>query len=424
MNVKSILAVAAGAGASLALFTACQNDKEESYVTYMLPKTQKMTLTAEQSEQLRKNNDFAFDLLRHAYSTQEEGNNQGKSLFISPMGVTYMLGMLNAGANEEAQQEITQTLHAEGKSATEINQLCQTVMDQAPKVDPSVKVLTANSIYTDKNFEIVPQYQSDMSKYYQADARVLDFSQPSSINTINDWAKKKTEGMIPSIIDKFDARAACYLLNAVYFQATWTKQFDREETSKQPFTKANGEQTQLDMMHSKALLNAKSTDNSLMVRIGYGSDTWSMYVIMPKEGKSIDEVLGQLDASTLDQGWLRTTLDLQLPKFKTTNKIDLKQILPEMGLSSIFSFKGNLTGICKDHGLTVGKMYQSGQIDVNEEGTKATMVTVSELLCTSPGPGPSIEDFNGQFHANRPFIYLIREGYSGAIFFAGIYTGE
>jgi serpin B len=50
-------------------------------------------------------------------------------------------------------------------------------------------------------------------------------------------------------------------------------------------------------------------------------------------------------------------------------------------------------------------------VDVNEEGTEAAAVTSVEIGLTSVGPGPIVVD--------RPFLFAIRENYSGTILFMG-----
>ena len=62
-------------------------------------------------------------------------------------------------------------------------------------------------------------------------------------------------------------------------------------------------------------------------------------------------------------------------------------------------------------------MRQKAKIKVNEEGSEAAAVTVAGMNdMMSAGPMES-------FHANRPFVYVIRESSSGVILFVGKYTG-
>jgi serpin B len=66
----------------------------------------------------------------------------------------------------------------------------------------------------------------------------------------------------------------------------------------------------------------------------------------------------------------------------------------------------------------VSQMKQKAAIEVNEEGTKTTAVTVSMMA------GLNIVNGKGEFHANRPFVYVIQEWSSGAIFFIGTFQGN
>ena len=66
-------------------------------------------------------------------------------------------------------------------------------------------------------------------------------------------------------------------------------------------------------------------------------------------------------------------------------------------------------------------MRQKAKIKVNEEGSEAAAVTIAGVKFTS-----SIEPEEypkATFHANRPFVYVIREASSGVILFVGKFTG-
>jgi serpin B len=67
----------------------------------------------------------------------------------------------------------------------------------------------------------------------------------------------------------------------------------------------------------------------------------------------------------------------------------------------------------------IGLMKQVARIKLSEEGTEAAAVTVIGVVKTSVG-GPSIV----HFHANRPFLYVISERSSVAVFFIGQYYGD
>ena len=63
-------------------------------------------------------------------------------------------------------------------------------------------------------------------------------------------------------------------------------------------------------------------------------------------------------------------------------------------------------------------MKQVAKIKLDEEGTEAAAVTVIGMVKNAPSKPNYIT-----FHANHPFLYIISEQSSDAIFFIGQYTG-
>ena len=107
----------------------------------------------------------------------------------------------------------------------------------------------------------------------------------------------------------------------------------------------------------------------------------------------------------------------RIPRFNISSEIEASELLNKLGLTLPFSM-GGLTKmvdspISKE--LYVSGIFQKSFIEVNEEGTKAAAVTVSMGCgCSpySPPPPPPID-----FVADHPFLFLIREDFSGTILF-------
>jgi len=75
--------------------------------------------------------------------------------------------------------------------------------------------------------------------------------------------------------------------------------------------------------------------------------------------------------------------------------------------------EANFTKINSGGHLFITKVKHKIFIDVNEEGTEAAAATSVGIGFTSAGPG------GPEFHAIRPFLFLITEEDTGAILFAG-----
>ena len=71
----------------------------------------------------------------------------------------------------------------------------------------------------------------------------------------------------------------------------------------------------------------------------------------------------------------------------------------------------------------IDMMRQKAKIKVNEEGSEAAAVTVAGMKNYAMAQ-KTIEYPKATFHANRPFVYVIREASSGVILFVGKFTGN
>ena len=129
-------------------------------------------------------------------------------------------------------------------------------------------------------------------------------------------------------------------------------------------------------------------------------------------------------------GFSTYEVDLKLPRYETSSDTNdlpgngLIGILKEMGINLAFDCdQAEIPNMCENGNVFINMMRQKARIKVNEEGLEAAAVTVGGFELTSYTPQPT-EIPMADFHANRPFIYLIRESSSGAILFVGQFTGE
>ena len=398
--------------------TACKDDGD---VIYMLPDTKPIQLTEAQRLMRDDNNEFAWRL----FQTMQEQQGDGSSV-LSPISVTYMLGMLNAGAAGATRDEITATLGF-GSDLNAVNEYCKTMIEGAPNVDPAATVKIANCIDVNSamGLSLLKQYVNEVKKYYNAQIDALDFTKSSSLDKINSWCKKNTGGMIPSILDKINSDAAMYLLNAIYFNADWAEKFDVNDTRNSSFTRVDGSVVTQPLMHRKALALCCESDLCSMMCIPFGSGGYRMYVMLPAEGKTVNDLIRDMTQQTLTEhlnaiDMTAHEVDILMPRFKVVSDIDLINVLKPMGIRSAFTTSADFSNM-SDASLFVSMMKQKARIEVDEDGAKASAVTIAEMGCTDPGP---VQYEKAEFHANRPFLYFILEESTRSIFFIGTYCGE
>jgi len=407
---------------------------EPKRLVYMIADPQPIQMTAEQKVFANDNNQFTLNFLK----TVNEVDQSGKSFIYSPLSITYVLGMVNDAATGYTEKELEQTLGFHKGGIKAVNDYCKKLIEGLPKVDNKVTLDIANAIFLNKDYTLKQQFQQDMQNYYDAKAEALDFSSPQTLEHINGWCNDKTKGMIPKILDKVNPYMVSYLLNAIYFKADWASKFDPKNTKEETFTTEKGSTT-LPMMHQNVLISYLKTNTYSAVILPYGSGLWNMTVLLPEEGETTDDLIKEVAQSSVlnNRGWCGTggnvfqgyEVNLKLPRFETasdTDELDIKDglvgLMQKMGIKLAFdSDFAEIPNMCEDRNLYISMMRQKAKIKVNEEGSEAAAVTVGGAnLTTAVGPQ---EYPKATFHANRPFVYVIREASSGVILFVGKFTG-
>ena len=389
---------------------------------------EEIQLTRSEQEMVGQSNDFAFNLFREV--TAENGFN-----ILSPLSIVYALGMLNNGATGETQQQINKVLGFADTGAEGINAFCRKMLTKALYIDPTTKLNIANNIYfnTSMGYELNPMFLQLAKENYEAEPELRDFHDGKTMDVINQWCSDHTEKMIEKVLneDTFNPSAISYLLNAIYFKGNWRLEFKEENTKEEPFGIAAAEGAlsatevqKVPMMHQENEFAYTENDECQAVSLPYGNGTFAMTVLLPREGKKITDVLQTLTAESWTQQyrWQNETaiVDLKLPRFEADTDLRLNDIMSRLGMPKAFTYKAEFPNFCNTD-TYIGVMKQVAKIKVNETGTEAAAVTVIgvDMACFDPEPEPR----HVEFHATRPFLYIISDKGTGAILFIGQYTG-
>lgn len=390
-----------------------------------LPTT--LELTRAEQEMINSSNDFAFNLFRMAQDEEE-------SQILSPISITYALGMLNNGAAGETQEQINKVLGFGETGANGINDFCYKMLKRASTLDEKTKVMIANNIYFNTDWrtkfghpdmELMPSFVSTAKAFYDAEPESRSFSDGKTRDVINQWASDHTEGMIEEVLkeEEFDPHYISYLLNAIYFKGTWQQKFDKNLTIKEEFNHAGStkEMTYCPMMHQKTTFDYTETETLQALRLPYGNGSFQMTVLLPKANTNAVPQVPTADLWQKIQQQMRPVeVDVKLPRFESDTDIDLIPIMEKLGMPKAFvEDHAEFPYLCIDppEHIWIALMKQVAKIKLDEEGTEAVCVTVVGVDGSDGGNIPKI------FHANHPFLYVISEKTTDAIFFIGQYTG-
>lgn len=371
-----------------------------------------VNLTKNQKALLQKSNSFGFEFFNVAFG---EAGNEG-NIMVSPLSISMALGMTRNGASGNTLTDMTRTLGFEGMDDADINQSYKYITETFASLDPKVHMSIANSIWYRNTYTVQQDFINTNSNYFNASVTPLDFNNPASKTTINNWVSEKTNKLIPSIVDEIPAESIMYLVNAIYFKGEWKYQFDKQNSVLAPFFLSNGTAIEAASMRQDCTLPYFSNAEVSAVELPYNQGNFAMTLLLPHTGQTLADVVANLNNSP---GWkfVDTEMKLQIPQFKYEyDEKKMISILSQMGMGVAFSqFLADFTRINPDGGLYISDVKHKTFIEVNEDGTEAAAVTSVEVNTTSSG---TIEPM--RFTVNKPFVYYITEKSTGTVLFIGV----
>jgi len=373
----------------------------------------KITLNKKAAEIIEADKEFGFELFREVNILSEEDN-----IMISPLSVSYALGMTYNGAAGTTLQAFNDVLHFGDLTMQEVNESYKDLMDQLVQLDDQVEFSIANSIWYRLGFQVLSEFIKTNKDYFDAAVKKIDFGDPQTVEVINQWIEDNTNDKIKDMLDYIPADAVMYLINAIYFNAQWKYEFDKGDTYQGDFNLSNGTKHQADYMRVSGNFQYTSNEEFTAVELPYGDSTFSMVVMLPSGETEVSDLVSKLDVTHWDS-WFDdsrfTGVQVDLPKFKYEFKKLLNDPLINLGLGVAFTGEADFTRIHPAGNLFISRVIHQTFIDVQEEGTEAAAATIVEISLTSIGGGGSPI----LFKADKPFLYLIKENSTGAIVFIG-----
>lgn len=416
---KAFILAALAAIASMSL--SCGEIDDPVSADDLIPRKD-IVLTKAQAEFVKANNGFALDLFRNVAR-----ESKGESLLISPLSVTIDFGMVNNGAVGQTQREIYETLGYKESSVEGLNDFCQTMMTQSAAVDPSTKLEIANAAVINKMYPgLKDSFTKTVKSVYEAEVIYKDFSKDDIKKLVNDWCDKKTHGMIPELLkEPVNPGEYAHFLNAVYFKGIWSSKFKKDDTKNETFTCDDGSKTTVRMMHQKNRFNYGAIpDLCMAVSLPYGNQAYRMTLLLPMEGKSLADVTEKLDAGAWGKlEMIGFDVDVKIPSFESEYFVSLSEILQTMGIRQAFGVGGTPDfSAMTTAPIFISDVLHKAKIKVDESGSEAAAVT--DIVMEFASAGTPYTPPTYEFHADRPFLYVITEVSTGAIYFIGQYTGK
>jgi serpin B len=212
---------------------------------------------------------------------------------------------------------------------------------------------------------------------------------------------------------------AWVLANAVHLDAELVSPFTPDSTRPDEFTRGDGRTVAAEFMHETLHAQYGEAGGVQAIVLPY-TNGYEMVVVVPPKGE-----LPDLEHALADSGGLDAVLGqladrevvLSLPKWDIETRTDLVAALQTLGMTLPFDpDRADFTNITSEIPLAVSGVIHQATITVDEAGTEAAAATAVILASGAPvgsQPEPAM------MKVDRPFLFAIRHGDTGAVVFQG-----
>lgn len=355
-------------------------------------------------------NGFGFDLYREI-----SGEYPGTNTFVSPVSVALALAMAYGGAAGGTEQSMAEALRVDDMERTEFFRISG-ALTRSLHGEDDVDLAIANSLWLRKGFTFYDDFARFNRRVFEADIFTGLHAQ-----RINDWVKEKTREKITKIVDTVPPEVIAYIINAIYFKGTWTKEFDTKLTREEDFHLAGGGVIRWPRMRRSGEYRYLEGDGFRAACLPYGTGRVSMYVFLPDEGTGLQAFQDMMNVKAWESwmtGFQRRKGHIELPRFTMEFETSLASSLQRIGMKEPFSpgmADFSRMGPIEKGNIYISDVIHKTYVDVNEEGTEAAAVTSVVVSVTSARP--TVKPFS--LIVDRPFFFAIRDNETGAVLFIG-----
>ncbi len=345
----------------------------------------------------------------------------GGDFFFSPFSIHSALSLAAAGAQGATQTELNRVLGFTGVPGLAASGAAgRQIVESAESAGMTFR--TSNALWRQQGLPLLPAYVALVRDHFAASLEECDFATATepARTRINAAISKDTNGKIPELLQQGDLRndTRLVLTNAVYFLADWETMFPTGGTTDADFHQADGAIKRVPFMARTGRMGYAATPEGAWLELPYKGGAFSALFFLPGDGKPLDGVLNSFAPAMIPRVFPYREVSVRLPKFERRQRMELRKILTALGMGGAFTDGADFSGITGGKDLAIDAVVHEAFVRVDEKGTEAAAATGLVMRTTSINPNPPVE-----FHADRPFFFLIRERTSGAILFAGRIAG-
>lgn len=364
---------------------------------------------------------FALELLQ---STSGDVAGNYMNVAISPISVWSMLALLKEGSSGKTNLQLQKALHL-SESVRDVRRAFRKIDSVLQARDTGVELENAQALFTDENRPLKWEFEYLAHNVYKASILPVNYAKTSeAVSYINRWVSNVTHHHIDNIVHEDDVKdPQLVIANGLFFKGKWAIPFDANSTLSEKFYDDKGEELGEVMMMKLKNHFRYSSLNDLgvkVVELPYEGGHYSMYIMVPHNNTTLDNVLEQLSKVQMEEIYDRMieedeefpegVVEVLLPRVVIHSDYVLNKALEKIGIIDLFNdAKADLSGMSAQS-FYLQKIIHKTEIVINEEGTVATSATAGVI---------SYRDMMPVIRANRPFAFFIVENSMKLVLFAG-----
>lgn len=343
---------------------------------------------------------------------------KNENILISPVSVLMCLGMVENGAKGDTLAQMEQAL---GVDADEIAVWAEEYMNRE---DEHLKLANAVWYKDSTDLKVNEVYKEKIRTSFKGEVNAGAFDQ-KTVDEINSWCDKNTNGLIKKLIDKFNPDTRAVLVNATYFKADWLEKYnDGAVAENETFTDCDGKEEKVTMLCAGGKDVYYSDEEACGFKKPY-SGGYYFLAILPDKGIDVMDYAEGLDAEAL-QNFLgnekKAMLSTKIPEFAYEyDEKSAMDALKEMGIEDLFNpYTADLSLLgTTDTNLYVSQIIHKTRIKLDRNGTEAAAVTGAVIdKATALPDQEQLEE--KEIFLDRPFIYAICDSKTDIPVFIGV----
>lgn len=360
-----------------------------------------------------------------------------RHIVISPFSIHTALTMTMLGARGATEKEMSIALgHRQvGLRKKKPHKGYKALLASLKENHLDFKIDSANGVFVKPGFPLEDSFRQGLIRMYNASFDSFQLQHPQGPEApINNWVSQVTRDRIKNLVPPRSITPTTQLIivNAVYFNASWSKPFNPDWTRPTNFYALDNSVQKVDMMSVQTEFGYGNFHNTEIVELLYKGDRLAMYILLPDKASNITQLQQTLASSNDDLSPVDELLDnlqqekiqLYLPKFKMeTETITLNGPLEQLGMQKAFKFgQADFSGVSANKDLFISSVLHKAFIEVTEKDTEAAAATAVQIKVSSAfgqlPPRPK------EVKVDRPFMFVIRDKLMKEILFIGTYIGQ